>query len=109
MEKEKSRQQEKAYHRGFSEIASLLVENNVTLNKVIQNLEIRPTKESIKDVFRHIARQKYGIDSTSHLKSNQVDEVWEDLVKAISESTGVFVPFPSRENTEEYITSLDRG
>jgi len=94
-EKRRSRQQEKAYHTGFQQIADILVENGVTLNRLISNLEIRPTKESVKDVFRHIAAQKYGIGSTSLLASNQVDAVWEDLVKAVSEATGVFIPFPS--------------
>jgi len=102
IEKEKSRQQEKAYHKGFQQLADLLVENNITLNNVIKNLEIRPSKESIKDIFRHIANAKYGITSTTELKSNQIDAVWEDLVKAVSEATGVFVNFPSRESTINY-------
>lgn len=95
VEKQKSRQQEKAYHKGFQNIADILVENNITLNMVIKNLEIRPTKENVKDIFRAIAKAKYGVDSTSDLKSNQIDPVWEDLIKAVSEATGVYIPFPS--------------
>lgn len=95
VEKQKTRQQEKAYHKGFSEIADILVENNITLNMVIRNLEIRPTRENIKDIFRAIAKAKYGIESTSDLKSNQVTEVWDDLIKAVSEATGIYIEFPS--------------
>lgn len=102
VEKEKTRQQEKAYHKGFQTIADLLVENNITLNMVIKNLEIRPTKENIKDIFRAIAKAKYGVESTSQLKSNQVNDCWEDLIKAISETTGIFISFPSQESFINY-------
>ena len=102
VEKEKTRQQEKAYHVGFQNLADLLVENNITLNAVIKNLEIRPTRENIKDIFRAIAKAKYGIESTSQLHASQVTEVWDDLVKAISEATGIFVPYPAKENFINY-------
>lgn len=102
VEKEKTRQQEKAYHKGFEQIANILIENNITLNMVIKNLEIRPTKENVKDIFRAIAKSKYGVESTSDLKSNQIDPCWEDLQKAISESTGVYIEFPNRESTINY-------
>lgn len=106
--KPKTRQQEKSYHKGFQNIADLLVENNVTLAKVIEKLEVRPTASTVKDIFRSIAQAKYGIESTSDLESNQVTEVWEDLIKAVSETTAIFIPFPAKENTDEYINSLDR-
>jgi len=103
MEKQRTIRQNSAIHKGCQQIADVLVENNITLNKVIQNLEVRPSMNSIKDIFRSIAKAKYGIDSTADLQTNQVDAVWEDLVKAISETTGIFIPFPSQENTEEYL------
>lgn len=62
---------------------------------------------SVKDIFRAIAKAKYGVESTADLKSNQIDEVWEDLVKSVSETTGVFIPFPSRESTEEFYKSFE--
>lgn len=102
VEKEKTRQQEKAYHKGFQIVADILVENNITLNAVIKNLEIRPSASSIKDIFRAIAKAKYGVESTSDLKSNQIDPCWEDLIKAISEATGIFIEFPSRESFINY-------
>lgn len=105
--KGRTRQQEKSYHKGFQNIADILIENNITLNMVIKNLEIRPTKENVKDIFRAIAKAKYGVKSTADLQTNQVDAVWEELVKAISETTGIFVNFPSQENTESYLESLD--
>lgn len=102
VEKQKTRQQEKAYHKGFSEIANILIENNITLNMVIKNLEIRPTKDNVKDIFRAIAKAKYGVESTADLKSNQIDPCWEDLIKAVSESTGIYIEFPSQESFINY-------
>jgi hypothetical protein len=57
---------------------------------------------SVKDIFRAIAKSKYGVESTADLKSNQIDPVWEDLIKAVSEATGIFIDFPARENFIKY-------
>ena len=100
--KQRTIQQNKSIHKGCQNIADVLVENGISLNKVIKNLEIRPSMESVKAIFRSIAESKYGIKSTTELKSNQVTEVWEDLIKAVSESTGIFIPFPSKEEFINY-------
>ena len=39
-------------------------------------------------------------------ETKQIDEVWEDLTKALSENTGIYFPFPSQETTDNYINSL---
>lgn len=100
--KQRTLQQNKSIHIGCTQIANVLVENGVSLNKVIKNLEIRPSMESVKDIFRSIAHAKYGIDSTTQLTTQQVNDVWEDLIKAVSESTGIFIPFPSKEEFINY-------
>jgi len=99
--KQRTIQQNKSIHKGCQNIADVLVENGISLNKVIKNLEIRPSMESIKDIFRSIAESKYGIKSTAELQTGQVNDVWEDLIKAVSETTGVFISFPTQENTRE--------
>lgn len=100
--KQRTIQQNKSIHKGCQNIADVLIDNGISLNKVIKNLEIRPSMDSVKDIFRSIAESKYGVKSTTELKSNQVTEVWEDLIKAVSESTGVFIPFPSKEEFINY-------
>lgn len=104
----KSHQQRKAFHKGCQEIADLLVEHGVSLNTVIQNIEVRPTMHSVKDILRSVARSKYGVDSTEQLDTHQMNQVWEEVTKTISEVTGVFVPFPCMENTPEFLASLDQ-
>ena len=104
---QRTNQQNKALHKGCQNIADLLIENNVTLTAVLQHLEIRPSMETIKSLYRDIAKAKYGVTSTTQLEKKQIDEVWEDLAKAVSEATGVYIPFPSEESREEYLLSYD--
>lgn len=105
--KQITEQQRKSLFKGCQQIADILVENGISLNVVIKNLEVRPSKDSIADIYRSICDAKYGKDSIRELNSNQIDDAWEELVKAVSETTGIFIPFPSKENTEEYFNSLD--
>jgi uncharacterized protein YjgD (DUF1641 family) len=91
-------QQNKALHKGCQEIADVLIENNVTLAEVIDNLEIRPSMETIKALYRDIAKAKYGVTSTTQLETNQITHVWEDLAHAVGLVTGVNIEFPSQES-----------
>ena len=97
MEK-RSIQQNKSIHKGCQQIADYLVENNISLQTAFKNLEVRPSMETIKSIFRQIANSKYDIKSTTELEKHQVGEVWEDLSKALSESTGVYFAFPSQDS-----------
>ena len=103
----RSNKQNKALHKGCTNIADLLVEHGISLNVAIKNLDVRPTMESIKDAYRSIARAKFGIESTATLTTKQINEVWVDLTKTLSENTGIDFPFPSVEQTESYINSLE--
>jgi len=94
----RSSQQNKALHKGCQQIADYLIENNITLQEAFKNMEIRPTMESIKAIYRQIAHAKYGVDSTAKLEKHQIDGTWEDLTKCLSETTGVYFQFPSNES-----------
>lgn len=105
-EKQRTLLQNRALHKGFQEIADMLVENGISLQKAFKNLEIRPTKESIKSIFRQVANAKFEVTSTTELTTKQIDQVWEDVTKALSENIGVYFPFPSYEQTDSYINSF---
>ena len=98
MSKPRTSVQNSSIHLGCQQLADVLVENNQTLNSVIEKLEIRPTMESIKVLFKAIALAKFGVDSTTKLESHQVTEVWQDLAHAVGQATGVNVEFPSQES-----------
>jgi hypothetical protein len=90
--------QNSALHKGCEQIADVLIENNVTLAEVIDHLEVRPSMESIKALYRDIAKSKYGVTSTTQLESNQITQIWEDLAHAVGLVTGVNIEFPSQES-----------
>ena len=87
--------QNRALHKGCQNIADTLVEGGISLSVAFKDLDVRPTMNSIKDAFRSIAKAKYNVESTSDLETNQVNEVWEDLTKTLSENTGILFNFPS--------------
>lgn len=84
-----------ALHKGLELMADLMVENNITLNQLIQNIELRPTKESLKDVFREAGRLKYSKKSTEDLTNKELDETWQDMANAVGKLTGEYIHFPS--------------
>lgn len=104
---QRSNQQNRALHKGCQEVADLLIESGVSLQVLLQHLDVRPSMESIKAIYRDIARAKFEVSSTADLDTTQVNKVWEDLSKAVSQTTGVYIPFPSYENSEEYLKSYE--
>ena len=107
--KQRTINQNKALHLGCTQIADTLVENNISINVAFKNLEVRPTMENIKSIYRQIAKAKYDIESTTELTSKQVDEVWEELTKALSETTHIYFQFPSEESRLEYLQSYEEN
>lgn len=103
MEKSKrTLSQNKSIHLGCQQIADIMIENNITINMLIKEIEVRPTMESVKAIFRAMAEEKYLVKSTADLERQQIDPIWEELVHAVSKITGETIPFPSRENTDDY-------
>lgn len=100
--KQRTARQNRSLHKGCSDIADMLVEHGISLNVALKNLDVRPTMNTIKDAYRSIATAKYGVDSTADLTTKQINEVWIDLVKAISEATGLEIGFPSYEDLIDY-------
>ena len=98
MEEARTLQTNKALHKGFTNIADFLVENGISLEVAFKNMHVRPTPTNIKDIFRESANKKFNITSTAEMTGKQIDEVWEEIIFALSENTGVFIPFPSRDS-----------
>lgn len=94
--------QNNSLHKGCTDIANLLVEHGISLQVALKNLDVRPTMHTIKDAYRDIAKAKFGVKSTADLTTTQINEVWVDLVTAISQSTGLEINFPSQEYDESY-------
>lgn len=106
---QRSSAQNRALHKGCQDIADTLIENGISLQVLLQHLDVRPSMESIKAIYRDIARAKFEVTSTADLDTTQINKVWDDLSKAVSQTTGVYIPFPSYEQTKSYLQSYENN
>ena len=104
---QRSLAQNKAIHLGCTQIADYLTEHGISLQVAFKDMDIYPTMESIKSIFRQIANAMFQVSSTADLTTAQVDKVWEVLTKSLSENTGIYFSFQSQENTENYLKSYE--
>jgi hypothetical protein len=92
----------KANHVYFEQVAETLndcgIWQSILLDK-LKSVKMRNTKDSIKDIYRSMGQQKFGIKSTQELTTIQAKELEEDFTQAIQESFGITLPeFPSQES-----------
>lgn len=97
--KRRTESQNKAMHKYFEEVADEL--NNAGIEPAIflQNFRISHTKESIKDIFRQIGRQKFRKDSTSLLTTGEMNEIIKEFDRHLG-GFGILMDFPSEENQQ---------
>lgn len=91
--KPRTLKQNSALHLCLQQVADTMIEYGLTMNELF--VDIRPTMESMKVVFRDVARKKYGVKSTADLTTTQIQEVFEDFAKAIEQETGEEIVWPS--------------
>jgi len=102
------KKQRGALHKGCQQLADVLIENNLTLNVFIKNIEVRPTMHSIKDTIKSMARSKFGKESTELLTSPELNEIWDELAESLGKLTGEEIPFPCEELTDNYLQSYEK-
>lgn len=62
---------------------------------VLDNVPIRITLESVKELWKIMQKTMYGTTSTTQLKTNQVSEIYDAMNVVISERLKLSIPFPS--------------
>ena len=107
MEKQRSIQQNKALHKWCEETAREL--NNAGISKEVfyRDIQADYTLENIKELWRSFARTKYGKNSTTELTTKEFTEIYDEVNRHISQF-GIFMPFPSEENSENYLSSFNQ-
>jgi hypothetical protein len=96
-------QQNKALHLFFTQLAEALNEKNFDMRAIIrEDVEIEWSSHTVKEyLWRPLQKALYGKKSTTELfKSQEIDKIYDYIVKIISERTKneVIVPtFPSDE------------
>jgi predicted RNA-binding protein len=103
--------QNKAIHKYMEMVAHELSNQGQTMQNVIKHInkvEITPTKENVKEIiWKEIQKALYGKKSTTELNTSEVSKVYEVMSMFLSREFGIDLPFPSEEDDENYLKSLD--
>jgi len=97
--------QNRALHKWCTECAVELSNSGITVQAFVKDLEADFTMETVKMMWRAFAKAKYGKESTTELTSKQINEVYDECNRHLAQF-GIHLPFPSQEQTDEYIKSL---
>ena len=103
--------QNASLHKYLTMVAHELENQGQTMTDVIKKwptVEITPTMNSVKEIiWRPVQNMQVGKKSTTELTTSEVDKIYQIVSMFLSRQFGISLPFPSQENTEEYIKSLD--
>lgn len=100
-------QQNKSLYKYLEELSRELNNAGIDVKVMVKNLKVDSTPEMMKVIFKAIAYEKYQVTSTADLTTKQLTECYEEMNRLTS-SVGVAIPFPSQENTEEYLSSFNQ-
>ena len=89
----KTLQQSKAYFLYLEWIARELREQGITMNKIIEEIELHPTKDSLHVLFKQILWNLYQVTSTKEITREQLSEALDILDRALA-MKGVVLSFP---------------
>lgn len=96
MENKRTIQQNKALHKYCTEVAKELNDSGVTVSAFVKDIQADFSMETVKMMWRAFAKAKYGKDSTTELTTKQINEIYDECNRHISQF-GIHVAFPSQE------------
>lgn len=99
-EKPRTLSQNASLHLFCQQVALAARENGLTMQKMLEGaIELEPTQEGIKSLFRQIAKAMYGCDSTKDLTTREMTETYEVFNRFLAEKPRcLHVPWPSEES-----------
>lgn len=103
MPEERTIPQNSAMHLFHKQLADELNEAGLEMKKVLKpEYDIWWTAENVKEhLWKPIMKSLFVIDSTTELKTNQVNDVHQVLMKNLCEKFGIeYIPFPSWESNK---------
>jgi len=102
--------QNRAIHKYLEMVAHELQNQGQTLQNVIKKVdyaEITPTTTSLKEIlWRPIQEVVVSKKSTTELTTAEVNKIYEIISMFLSKQFQISLPFPSQEETQEYIKSI---
>lgn len=93
IEKKRTARQNNSIHLFFQEVARELNDRGIDMRVLVKNLQVSHTKDSVKGIWKAIGEAKYGKKSTTELTSKEIDEVYDEFNKLLSEHD-VHIAFP---------------
>lgn len=107
----RSNQQNKAIHKYLDLVAHELQNQGQTLQDIVKKvdmIEITPTTETLKsNIWKPIQEAMLGKKSTTELTTAEVNQVYEIISMFLSKNFQIDLPFPSYEDTDNYLKSYD--
>lgn len=100
-EKLRTDRQSRAMHLWCTEVARELNDRGIDMRVLVKNLRVAHTKDSVKGIWKAIGEAKYGKKSTTQLTSREIDEVYDEFNRLLSEFD-INISFP---DNSYYITT----
>ena len=73
-------------------------DQRATISQLKPNFTIPWTPESLKNLFRTVAKALYSVESTADLSTAQIQDVYRVFDMRLAEISGVSIVWPSRDN-----------
>ena len=108
VEKQRSLAQNRALHKYCQELAIELNNAGIGIDVFMKNIEADHTMESVKSLWRAFAKAKYGKSSTAELTTSEINAIYDEVNRHIAQF-GIYMSFPSQENTENYLNSYENS
>ena len=100
--------QNRAYQKGLAQLEKIGYDHGLSAKLLIEKTDVPVTKDFLHILFKAVAKSMYGVDSTTKLTTVQISKVWDVFIKPIEEETGEYLPFPSQEQTDNYLQSFTK-
>lgn len=93
-EKIRTMRQNNSLHLWCEEVARELNDRGIDMRVLVKNLQVTHTKDSVKGIWKAIGEAKYGKKSTTELTSKEIDEIYDEFNRLLSEFD-INISFPS--------------
>lgn len=98
-QKQRSHQQNRSLHKYCTEVATELNNAGISMKAFVKDIQVDHTMESVKNIWRAIAREKFGKSSTANLTSKEMNAVYEEVNRHLA-GFGLHISFPSEETRQ---------
>lgn len=99
--------QNRSLHKYCTEVANELNAHGISLKAIVTRVNVDWTMEAVKSVLQAIAKAKFGKAHTSELTTTEIQDVYIEFNKIISE-LGISMGWPSADNTDEALESYSQ-